>query len=303
MKCLVTGGSGFVGANLVRALIEEGHKVALLLREKSRLWRLEGMMDKITPIYADLADKETLIQAVRRCQPDTIFHLAAYGAYPKSQKDPGLILKTNIIGSINLQQAAGEIPIINAGSSSEYGIKDATMSEEDVCRPDNDYGWAKLSQALHFQMAGKVTLRLFSVYGPFEEPSRLIPTLIKAKIKNLPLSLINSVRDYVYVGDVVNAFMMCAKSYDKLRGEIINIGSGKQTSVKELLAVLDMAGKENSELGISWNFEPVQKEPARWQANINKAEGILGWSPKNTIGRGMRKTYGWWERWITRTMS
>lgn len=298
MRALITGGAGFVGANLVRALIKKNHEVALLLREESKPWRIKDILNHITPLYSDLTDKENLARVIKQYRPDMIYHLAVYGAYPKNQKELRLMIETNIIGSINLSEAAGDTPIINTSSNSEYGIKNTAMKEENVCQPDNYYAWSKLSQTLYFQLRRAVILRLFHAYGPWEEPTRLIPVLIKSKIKNLPVKLINSVRDYIYIDDVTEAFIRATEKHEKLKGEIINIGTGQQTSVKQLLDILDKINP--SKLNISWSYEPVQTEPKDWYAHINKAKAVLGWSPQYDLEQGISETYNWWEEYLGR---
>jgi transketolase N-terminal domain/subunit/GDP-D-mannose dehydratase len=292
-KILITGGGGFVGANLTKALIEKGHEVSLILRKQTDNWRIRDILSKIRIYYADLSDKEALKEIINHCQPNLIYHLATYGAYPEKQKEVNLMIQNNLQGTLNLIEIANGIAIINTGSTSEYGIKDAPMKENDLCLPDNDYGWTKLSQTKYCQKKGIPTLRLFSVYGPLEAPGRLIPVLIKSKIKGSPLKLIDSVRDYVYVEDVVNAFILAGENYEKIKGEIINIGSGTQTSVKDLLSIMHNINPRVSQ--IDWNFEQIQTEPKTWVSDINKAKEILGWKPSHNLQSGLEKTYSWWE--------
>lgn len=296
-KILITGGGGFVGANLVRGLANKNYEVYALIRKRDP-WRIKDLLVSgiVKGCYVDLTNLEDLKKCVQDIRPDFIFHTAVYGAYPRIQKNLELMIQTNIIGTINLIEAAEGIPIINTGSTSEYGIKADPMKETDLCLPDNDYGWSKLSQTLYCQMKKIPTLRLFSVYGPWEEPNRLIITLIKAKIKGLPLNLMNSVRDYIYMDDVVNAFIKASEEYDKIKGEIINIGSGKQSSVKDILSIIDNINTQR--LKINWDFKEIQTEPKVWVANIEKANKLLNWKPDYTVEQGLKKTYEWQEMFI-----
>jgi nucleoside-diphosphate-sugar epimerase len=296
MKIFITGGTGFIGANLVRDLINHHHNVGLLLRKEYKSWRLKGLSSRITPLASDLSDAEDLKRAVLAYHPDIIFHLAAYGSYPKTEADLDLMIRTNIIGTRNLFEAAGRTPVINAGSSSEYGIKPSAMREIDVCLPDNDYGWSKLSQTVFSQMKQAVTLRLFHVYGPWEEPARLIPHLIKAKIQKTPVRLINSIRDYVFVDDVIDAFRRALDRYGSLKGQVVNIGSGGQTNVRQLLGILEKI--DPLKLDVTWDYVPVQTEPEIWCSDISKAREVLGWSPQHDLEKGLRKTYSWWKEYL-----
>lgn len=297
VKYLITGAAGFVGANLVRGLADKNNEVYALIR-KTNPWRINDLLDsgEVKGCYADLTNLEDLKKCIQNIKPDFIFHTAVYGAYPGRQKDLKLMIQTNIIGTINLIEAAEGIPIINTGSTSEYGIKETPMKETDLCLPDNDYGWSKLSQTLYCQKKKIPTLRLFSVYGPWEDPNRLIPILTKAKINNSPLSLMNSVRDYIYTEDVVDAFIKASERYDKIKGEIINIGSGKQNSVKDMLSIIDNINTQR--LKINWDFKAIQTEPKVWVADIEKANKLLDWKPGHTVEQGLKKTYEWQDRFI-----
>jgi len=288
-----------VGANLAKALLkfQSDMNVALLVRQESNIWRIEDILSQCILFESDLSDKLQLSQIIRNFEPDVIFHLASYGAYPRTQDDINLMIKTNILGSMNLIQTAGSIPVICAGSSSEYGIKKTEMSEGTSCRPDNAYGWSKLAQTTYVQLKGAVTLRLFHVYGPWEEPTRLIPQLIKAKLQNLPLRLTDSVRDYVFVDDVVTAFMAAAEKFHSIQGQTINIGSGSQTEMRHLLEIFDTI--DHSELILKWDFKPVQTEPDVWHADISKAKKVLEWTPHFTISAGLKETYKWWKEYLT----
>lgn len=297
VKYLITGAAGFIGANLVRELANKNHEVYALIR-KTNPWKINHSLTLgiVKGGYADLTNLEDLKKCIQNIKPDFIFHTAVYGAYPGRQKDLKLMIQTNIIGTINLIEAADGIPIINTGSTSEYGIKEAPMKETDLCIPDNDYGWTKLSQTLYCQRKKIPTLRLFSAYGPWEDQNRLIPTLIKAKINGLPLNLINSIRDYIYVEDIVDAFTKASEEYDKIRGEIINIGSGKQNSVKDILSIVDNINPQR--LKINWDFKAIQTEPKVWVADIEKANKLLNWKPGYTIEQGLKKTYEWQDIFI-----
>jgi len=297
VRYLITGAAGFVGANLVRGLADKNNEVYALIR-KTNPWRINDLLisGKVKGCYADLTNLEDLKKCIQSIKPDFIFHTAVYGAYPGRQKDINLMIQTNIIGTINLIEAAEEIPIINTGSTSEYGIKEAPMKETDLCLPDNDYGWSKLSQTLYCQKKKIPTLRLFSVYGPWEDPNRLIPILTKAKINNSPLSLRNSVRDYIYSEDVVDAFIKASEEYERIKGEIINIGSGKQSSVKDILLIIDNINTQR--LKINWDFKAIQTEPKVWVADIEKANKLLNWKPRYTVEQGLKKTYEWQDKFI-----
>ena len=188
---LVTGGAGFVGANLCRRLVEQGEEVHVFARETTDLWRLEGIRDRLHLHEVDIRDAARVTEAVEDIRPAVIYHLATHGAY-HYQRDADTILLVNVFGFWNLVNACDRVGyelFVNAGSSSEYGRKEFAMRETDILEPDSYYAVAKSAQSLLARLCSRmtdrpiVTLRLFSVYGPWEEPTRLIPRLMMAAIE------------------------------------------------------------------------------------------------------------------------
>jgi nucleoside-diphosphate-sugar epimerase len=194
------------------------------------------------------------------------------------------------MGSINLLAACKNVPIfINTGSSSEYGIKNEPMSEADEIAANTNYALSKalISNLIASEGLG-LTLRLFSVYGYYEEKHRLISYLIysllkgkKAKISNLA-----NVRDFIFIEDVSSAYEAAIKNYDRVeKGEIFNVGTGKQIDVR---SVIEMLGVETELKSVR------QNEPNRmWQANISKIEDKFKWHPKYSLEEGLEKTKKW----------
>lgn len=156
-RALVTGASGFVGAVLARRLLAGGHDVHLLVRpdSDSNTWRLQGLD---APRHAiDLADDVRLTTLVRSVRPEWIFHLAAHGAY-SSQKDSRRMVRVNVIGTMNLVEAALDVgfeALVNTGSSSEYGFTDHPPSEDERAEPNSAYALTKLSQTMFCRFTAK----------------------------------------------------------------------------------------------------------------------------------------------------
>jgi nucleoside-diphosphate-sugar epimerase len=151
------------------------------------------------------------------------------------------ILDVNVLGLWNLLDACNEVGyelFVNTGSSSEYGKKQYAMRETDQLAPDSFYAVAKAAQSLLCQHCSNssdrpiVTFRLFSVYGPYEEPGRLFPNIMRAVIEGHSLNMVtpDTARDFIYVEDVVRAYLMIDK-LKQLRGEVLNVGTGVQTSL------------------------------------------------------------------------
>src|SRR4051812_40096607 len=180
-RTFVTGAGGFVGANLVRRLLADGHEVVATVRPGGDAWRLSDVAADIRVAEVDLGDGEALAAAIERERPEWIFHLAAHGAY-SWQKDLARIFAADVLATsvlIAAARKAGADVLVHAGSSSEYGHKDHAPREDEVPEPEGPYAVAKLSATLLVANASRgddlrgVTLRLYSAYGPWEEPRRL----------------------------------------------------------------------------------------------------------------------------------
>ena len=246
-KAIVTGATGFVGANLARRLLADGHEVHLLVRPGFSNWRIQAIRDDVQTHIIDFGDLEMLSGLVTNIRPDWIFHLAAYGAY-SSQVDLQRMIETNVVATKNLVEASlksGFEAFVNTGSSSEYGFKDHAPAEDEWIEPNSYYAVTKASATLFCRYTAQrtglriPTLRLYSVYGPYEEPTRLIPTLIVNGVNNRfpPLVKPEIARDYIYVDDVCDAYIKAATMPGLEPGIVFNVGTGKATSLFEVVDI------------------------------------------------------------------
>ena len=298
-RVLVTGAAGFVGANLVRALQASGNEVSVFLRRESKTWRLADLIPKLKVYPVDISDKEAVQKAVAEIQPEVVYHLATYGGYP-SQKDIAVTFNTNLLGSLNLFQALESADslkkLVNIGSSSEYGIKSEPMSEDKSCFPMSFYGISKLCMTLFCRLQGLMsslpvcTLRLFSPYGYCDDKNRLIPQVITSALlgRDIVISNPDNKRDYIFIDDVVNAYLKVI-SKKKFKGNIINIGSGKEYSVKNITEIILKLTGSKSKLKFKKSESKITESPA-WMADITKAKEILEWEPAIDITPGLKKT-------------
>ncbi|HSX40815.1 MAG TPA: NAD(P)-dependent oxidoreductase [Candidatus Saccharimonadales bacterium] len=302
-KFLITGATGFVGSCLARRLVEEGEDVSILVRDKKNSWRINDISKKMRIYECDLIDPLKTRQIVSRINPTHIFHLAAYGALPQEQSFE-MMVDVNIKGTHNLLTAAVENGFdlfIHTGSSSEYGTKNASMKENDELVPINDYGVTKAAASLLVQSIAEkeklpiIIFRLFSPFGYFEQKDRLIPSVILSALKNKPilLSSPSHVRDFIFIEDVMSAYLSSAKK-KITQVQIVNIGSGKQRSVEDLVrAVVKLTGSKSKVRWGAVKKQKRQKEPEMWQANISKAKKVLSWQPTHSLEEGLVKTIAW----------
>lgn len=301
MEVLVTGATGFVGSCLARRLVDLNYDVHIFTRINSNKWRIKDLLGQVTEHEVDLRDAGNVKKVVHKIAPAIVCHLATYGGF-SFQKTPSIIIESNLIGTINLLRACektGFNCFINTGSSSEYGIKPVPMSECDILEPVGDYGVSKAAATLFCRSEAIeknlpiVTLRLFSPYGPWDDPKRLIPYVIKSLLRGEPpaLSVPESCRDFVYIDDVLDSYLKVIKT-PLTGGGIFNIGSGNQHSIGEVVALItEMLG---SGLEPRWGMVNSHRaEPSSWVADIEKTRIKLGWLPKTSLWEGLKKTTAW----------
>ena len=298
---LVTGASGFVGANLFKMINAVRDDVYAVVRHEKN-WRLSEVRDECV-IAVDLNDYAAVKNLINSIAPQTVFDCAAYGAY-SFEEDNNLIYQTNFSSIVNLVGLLASQPFtafIHAGSSSEYGLNCAAPSEEGICEPNSPYAVSKVAVASYLRFMGKqrsfpcINLRLYSVYGPLEDTSRLFPNLLRHALEGKlpPFVDPRTSRDFIYVDDVCTAFIMAAaKMHPGLYGENFNIGSGIKTTIADLAditrSVFNISGEPQfgTMEGRTWDL-------AEWYSDPRKAIEKLGWQPLVKLEDGLRSMATW----------
>ena len=301
---LITGTSGFVGSNLLRFFVSKDIKVNIILRKKSNIWRIKDIINETKISYVDLREKEKLSKIIQKIKPKSIFHMAAYGAY--SYQDQVKLIKSSILDStMNLVNECKKFKFnvfINTGSNSEYGFRKEKMNENDLVRPNSDYAFFKAASTLFCQQVSIInklpiiTVRPFHVYGPYEEPTRLIPTLIRNLLKNKDSHLVSPdiVRDLIYVDDAINLYLKIA-SKPSVKGDIFNIGTGKQRTSKEIYSNLN--NLLNCKIKPKWNSMKRRRwDQKTWKADMSKVKKKFNWKPKHSLKQGLIKTISWHKK-------
>lgn len=298
---IVLGAGGFVGSNLFLALTKERNDVFAVVHHQPA-WRLHGAQaDRI--IQVDLTNSSSVQHLVETVDPKTIFDCVAYGAY-SFEEDARLIHRTNFTALVDLIEILAKRPIsayIHAGSSSEYGLNCAGPTEDAQLRPNGHYAVSKAAMAQHIYYCGAVrglpivNLRLYSVYGPREDTSRLIPTLLhKAQRGQFPAFVNADIsRDFVYITDVCDAFIqVAARLRPDMFGASFNIGTGEATTIRQLAYLAKEIFKIPGEPG--FGSMPRRKwDLVNWYANPSRARNAFNWSAKVPLAEGLKLMAPW----------
>lgn len=299
-RVLVTGATGFVGSHLVRRLLREGAAVHVLTRPESDFWRLRDVVDAVEPHQADLLDAPRLGQMVGEARPDYVFHLAAATIVAGATGTAEELIRVNLLGTVNLLEACeatGYQGMVTTGDSFEYSATDAPLRESSSCQPDTLHGITKLAATLQAQAVARdrgrpiVVLRLFSTYGPGDNPRRLVPRVIAGALAGtpLPLSRPDITRDWVHVEDLVGLYLEAAVRAGSLSGGVFNAGSGKGTPLSDVVAaILKLTG---SSAEPRWGTFPAPGHDRHpWVADMTRTFEAFSWRPTRSLQEGLKDT-------------
>jgi nucleoside-diphosphate-sugar epimerase len=298
---LVTGGGGFIGANLVRRLNDLGARVHLLMRPQAGSWRIREIMEHTQIHTGDITDGDSLARAFAESAPEFVFHLAT----PRGNDASAWVrmAEVNVLGALRLVEQLQKTPsthMVVAGSGLEYGPNAQPHREQDTLTPNTWHGVGKVAAGLIFLQAASSFglrinhLRLFHVYGPWESPHRLLPSVIRASLCGTPLPLTRSDvrRDWIYVEDVVDALLSAASA--ETQGETCNIGSGTETSNERVVDIVEQLTGITL-VRVPGVFPCSVSDTAHRCADISKSKMLLGWMPRHDITAGISAMLGWYR--------
>lgn len=302
MRILVTGGAGFIGSNLVDALIEKGHTVAVAdnlstgniahINPNAKFYKLDILTPDLKTAFDDF-------------KPEAVYHEAAQIDVQKSVKEPGFDANINIIGSINVLEncvAAGVKKLIYASSAAVYGPPEYLgIDENHPVNPISYYGISKHTPEHYIKTYSVLfglnytILRYANVYGIRQDPkgeggvvSIFVDKMLKAQDAYI-FGDGKQTRDFVYVKDIVGANLAALNAGD---GEIINIGTGVTTDVNELFAAL----KEISGVNKEPIYQPARKgDILHSYFNVNKAAQVLNWKAQYSLKKGLSETFNYYK--------
>lgn len=304
---LVTGAGGFIGSHLAEALVRRGARVKAFVHYNalgSWGWLDWSPFRKDMEVAAgDICDSNAVFQAMKGV--DIVFHLAALIGIPYSYHSPESYVRTNIGGTLNVLQAARQLKpkrIVFTSTSEVYGsARYVPIDEDHSLQGQSPYaaskiGADKLVEAFHCSYhLPVVTLRPFNTFGPRQSARAVIPTIVTQGLngKTIQLGNLRPVRDWTYVSDVVEAFLLAGVS-PKVVGRTINIGSGNSMGIAQLVELISKLMRKK--LLVKKNparVRPAKSEVERLKADNVLARQLLGWRPHHSLEEGLRLTIHW----------
>jgi len=306
MKILVTGGAGFIGTNLCEALAEAGHSVTAidnLSVSADNVPRLEAA--GVQFVKADISEYEEIEAHFKGI--DAVYHLAAMNRAQRSIENPRAANASNVTGTLNVLDAMRihKVPkIVFVSSSSVYAGRDGALKEDGPLSPPHPYGVGKLAGEHYVRIYGElfgiqwVTLRLFSVYGPYQlgniDKAGAVAKFIHLAHEGKSLPIYGdgtSLRNFTYVADVVRCLMLALEKTEAL-GHVINIANPEEITVQALAETVVRESGSVSEI----SHEPQLKgDPSRNFPDTSKAKELLGYEPEISAVDGVRKTIEWFR--------
>ena len=307
-RWLVTGAAGFIGSNLVEALLSAGQEVIGLdnysTGHRTNIEAAAGRSASFRMIEGDIRDREACVEAVEGC--DVVLHQAALGSVPRSIADPLASHDSNVTGFLNLIEAArqaGVARFIYAASSSTYGDHEALPKvEERIGNPLSPYAATKLINEIYADVYGRsygfkaTGLRYFNVFGPRQDPegayAAVIPKWVAAMLRD-ELVTINgdgeTSRDFCFVANAVQANILAALAPDAAQGEVFNVALGGRTTLNQLFALIRDGLAERQ---IHYARDPAHADfrpgdVRHSQADIGKAQRLLGYAPTHDVAQGL----------------
>jgi UDP-glucose 4-epimerase len=302
MRVLVTGATGFLGSHLTRALVARGLEVTALMRPGSDPWRLADVLPRVAPVRTELADSEASARVLRDAQAEVICDLAWEGVGNRFHDDARQV-SVNLKAHLDLLVAAARAGCrrwIGLGSQAEYGPQSARIDERCTPAPATLYGAVKLSVSLIGErlaaQAGMefAWLRLFSSYGPMDDPGWLIPSVTLRLLAGERPELTAGTQkwDYLFVEDAAGALVEAVIA--PTLGGVFNLGSGRAVAVRDIVETI----RDLIDPGLPLGFGAIPYRPHQimhLEADITRLCQAIPWRPTTALADGLAHTVDWYR--------
>ncbi|MAG60559.1 protein CapI [archaeon] len=314
MKVLVTGGAGFIGFHVAKALLARGDEVVIVDKlsdyydvelKKGRLNMLEG----VTFYQVDISDKESMEKIFSEHKFDRICHLAAQAGVRYSLENPYEYEKTNNLGTLTIFECMkkfGVEKIVFASSSSVYGgnTKIPFCADDRVDTPISLYAATKkyneLMAHVYYKLFGiqSIGLRFFTVYGPWGRPDLSLYKFTKLMLEGKPIDVYNHGdhrRDFTYITDIVRGILLSLEKVNDC--DVLNLGCGNTVTLMKFIELIE------KELGIvaQKNMLPMQKGDVHTTfADVKKTKEVLGWEPEVSVEEGIKHFVSWYKEYVNK---
>ncbi|MCE2927386.1 MAG: NAD-dependent 4,6-dehydratase LegB [Rickettsiales bacterium] len=307
---LITGAEGFIGSHLAETLVRQGRRVRAMALYNS--FGRYGWLDTISPqvrsqielVMGDVRDPFSVREAMKGC--DAVMHLAALIAIPYSYSAPASYVETNVMGTLNVMQAARELglqKVVHTSTSEVYGTAQIVpIPETHPLVGQSPYSASKIGadQIAYSYFASfgvpVATVRPFNTYGPRQSLRAVIPTIILQALQDkgeLALGSLSPTRDFNYVDDTVSG-MISILDHPASVGEVINIGSGGEISIGETVKLIEkLTGKTLAVKTEAERLRPENSEVERLCCDYSKAKKLLGWQPRVSLEDGLKRSINW----------
>ncbi len=307
---LVTGAGGFIGSHLVERLLAQGARVRAFVRYTSRGDR--GFLDQVPDEYVaklqvvsgDLGDASAIHHAMR--DMEVVLHLAALIAIPYSYVHPRDVVQTNVIGTLNVLEAARDLRpacVVHTSTSEVYGTAlRVPINEAHPLQGQSPYSASKIGADMLAQSYHRafdlpiVTLRPFNTYGPRQSTRAVVPTIITQALRGsvVRLGSTTPTRDFTFVDDTVAGFLAVVAAGASVFGETIHLGTGSEVSIGELAQrIIALTGGEARIETDNARLRPSKSEVERLLSENSRARKLLGWQPTVTLDEGLQRTIDW----------
>jgi nucleoside-diphosphate-sugar epimerase len=304
-RVLVTGATGFIGSNLIGGLLDSGYRVVAIDKDPMKGSRIEKYAQGVEFFQINLLEEEKLLEFVKRISPSHVVHLAAR---IDVRRDSGIvrqIMQDNFGATLNLYNSLLKVNglkrVVAISSADVYGQNEPPFTEDMTPKPVSAYGLSKAAISFLCSMYYRlyalpvVELRPFLVYGPGQTNAQFVPAFIRNCLlgkEKIPLTPGNQTRDFVYVGDLVEAILLGLKAQQGVLGEAFNICSGEEVSIKEAAQLIaQLTGFPGK---VEFGAEPYRPNESMHFFGLNaKAQRLLGWAPSTGLAEGLKQAIAW----------